>query len=818
MSNFNPRKVEKNISFQKGASIFNKGDDFNKLFYLTSGAIEYFYNDLNGSSKRITSLSAKRFLFPYILMGDKKIPFKVIASSDCTIDAFPFLKNPISFIRDNKKISKVFLNSLLSEFNVLLKNTKMFLTLYYKLEMFYDNCLLYFGNINNNSLVISSGDLNEIIQECDDKIRLFKENSGFFPPDNSLKFFDVNNGRFINKEYKFSLSNTDINVKVINTILSYVKLNSKITDVMISDNPDFIYHLFQIFSEEMNELFNNLTEFYEKFDNKIKLLLSNENNLVKTYLEHMQGSENSNLIEPIIKLIENKYQLIASNYKKYFNIISPDFNLNIIDKTKEKYSKESPKDILSDIEDQKNQDDEDIDLDNVIEKQSKRKNKLKMSKTLTELIHYVDYDDDQTELLVKPLNVLLKSENKFSDNDKLRKARKLIKREYWELYSNVLTQKFVKKKKTNKYIENFLKYGILDERLVSKEHYKGITKFKDNTFSDYSIYNSLDWIKLILDEKREPSINDLGQSFKEILREDSKKSEKHRDKRPMIEKRLAFELDNIFAKGARILTDSPLTALPFFVSEKVPGEVNKSFITNEEFSNTVNEIINLDYSLFFKLKIFRTDKNAEIYQQEVLPEFIRVPVIGSKVVMWQEQSGRKGPARFIVPMFFTGNLKKSLIQAFGTYRWEYCKAEKGPSWTDPVEGGITGKYFDYINFYKKSMSLSLEAKQKIKETFAKYRTDREKFQADYFDWLEFESRGIIKVNAMVREILITEIPFPKKKLEELKRVPVFDKLIFRFFNKRRRLIQKEARKFRKYEDENGQIPEVLQKYLDMLKK
>ena len=36
-----------------------------------------------------------------------------------------------------------------------------------------------------------------------------------------------------------------------------------------------------------------------------------------------------------------------------------------------------------------------------------------------------------------------------------------------------------------------------------------------------------------------------------------------------------------------------------------------------------------------------------------------------------------------------------------SFRWEINRAIKGPSWADPVDGGITGLYIDYIEFYKK---------------------------------------------------------------------------------------------------------------------
>ena len=43
-----------------------------------------------------------------------------------------------------------------------------------------------------------------------------------------------------------------------------------------------------------------------------------------------------------------------------------------------------------------------------------------------------------------------------------------------------------------------------------------------------------------------------------------------------------------------------------------------------------------------------------------------------------------------------------MIRAIGGFRWELCRSSKGALWADPVEGGITGAFYDYVTFYKKN--------------------------------------------------------------------------------------------------------------------
>ena len=52
-------------------------------------------------------------------------------------------------------------------------------------------------------------------------------------------------------------------------------------------------------------------------------------------------------------------------------------------------------------------------------------------------------------------------------------------------------------------------------------------------------------------------------------------------------------------------------------------------------------------------------------------------------------------------------------------------------WGDPIEGGVTGEYFDYVNNFRKNSKLSTEAKEKIRDRFKALRTNRDRFADDY---------------------------------------------------------------------------------------
>jgi hypothetical protein len=137
-------------------------------------------------------------------------------------------------------------------------------------------------------------------------------------------------------------------------------------------------------------------------------------------------------------------------------------------------------------------------------------------------------------------------------------------------------------------------------------------------------------------------------------------------------------------------------------------------------------------------------------------------------------------------------------------------------WADPVEGGITGEYFDYVNTYKKNSRLTQEMKEKITERFKSLRTNRDRFADDYLQWIFNEKDGIMKLNTLVREMFFKHVPFKKDVRENLEGMPAFTQMASRYKNISARNYAAYERKFKKYLDAGGYPPEI-QKYMNYLK-
>lgn len=842
MPNFDERILQKGLVFPKGSIIANQSEPLKKLNYIANGSISLFFENISNQDKFVFKTFSKSILLPSLLLTNEKNFLKIIANEDVVIDSYPFQLNPIMFFKQNSPFTKIFIKSILYDFNNVVKQIKSFMELYFLVERIFDNFLIFIGNINSSVILMNLTNLEKSIYDTvEDYKRKFAKNGGFFPNDFNINFFNQDFSKFIEKTYNFSLDHLNCDPEGISLMLAYSKIPQNILDNLIVSTPEFIYYLFKSFSNDLNSILKYIRDYYISLDKKLNLLFSEENNLCITLYNYFESvNKKGTLKDEFKKFISENYYKISSLYKNYFNIISLPFILNqktnslitissdqkgkeelVENKNKETQEKEKSTSSLIDeinaITGTNSKETRKIDIDSLIESKIES-SKIQSSGILNTILNFTNYNHTEGSNLAKALNKLLNFQDKFSDNSELRKIRKIVQKCTWELFL-CSVQKIIKENPKIPYQVNlFLKYCILDERFIIPEHLEFLSKFEDKTYSKYPVFFSLDWLTQIYNGNKVPSVNDLGQNLDEIIKEEERRLLKARDTTPIEIRRLKFEVENIFEKGYRILTDSPLTAIPIFLSERLPKDLNGVIITKKFIEEEVQKIVDIDYSIFYKESLFRRENKVEIFYQEVKPEFIILPTFGSKIIMWQDSSGNKyGPARFLIPQFFMGDFHKSLLRAFGQYRWEICKTFKGPMWADPVDGGITGKYLDYINFYQKSQRLAQEIKEKVKEKFAQFRNDRDKFASDYMDWIDSESKGILKVNTLVREIFIFEIPFKKETLLKLQRIPVFEKLVTQFINRRRQLIAKEMSKFKKFEDENGNYPPEIQKYFEFLK-
>jgi hypothetical protein len=333
-----------------------------------------------------------------------------------------------------------------------------------------------------------------------------------------------------------------------------------------------------------------------------------------------------------------------------------------------------------------------------------------------------------------------------------------------------------------------------------------------------------EFLSRIYNEDEEPSITEMGLSYDKYMGElnkyPSKKKKAELGDAHEVSTKIQYEITNRVASTTSACAGSRLMAFPIFNSHLIKGDPRKFIVTKQKLEEAVRYLINTDYSVFYRETILKLDPNREIIEEEIIPYFILLPTFGTKTMTWQELVGtnKRSRGRVVIPMFFTGDLRKNLAHSFAVFRWELSRSMRGGMWADPVEGGLTGAYYDYVQFFKKNTKLSTEAKERVAERLKSFRNNtRELFADDYILWVTYEREGILKLNSYVRDMFYRLIPFPQQLRAKLENMPAFNESVVRFRNIRNKTIGGYERRYKKYMDDNGNLPPELQNFLDYLK-
>lgn len=443
--------------------------------------------------------------------------------------------------------------------------------------------------------------------------------------------------------------------------------------------------------------------------------------------------------------------------------------------------------------------------------------------SIKQIFQYALVDNNFQSQFYALLNEFKALPQPFSPDMEVRKVRRHITKMYWQLYGQV----FIRQKKDPRVpppVNLMIRFGFMDENMVTPEQLASLHNLvnRNAQSTEIPVYFEQEFLDRIYDGNEMPSINEMGLSYEAYLREVEKSSGRKDEAAPVdpVIKKIVYEIEHRVTETVSICSGSRQTAFPILHSSMIQGNIDNNYINKEKVIALIKEIHDIDYSVFSRETILKIGEAREIIEEEVIPNFILIPCSGSHTMLWQDLEGnnKKSRGRIVIPIFFTGDLRKNLLHTLACFRWELNRTLKGPMWADPVEGGLTGIYFDYVTFYKKNSKLSPEAKAKIAEKFKSIRDNKNRFADDYLLWMLFEKDGIMKMNVITRDIFYKYIPFPKPLRQELEKMPAFSEIAVRFANIRNRALKSYQTKFKKYADANGVYPEEIQKFMDFLEK
>lgn len=444
-----------------------------------------------------------------------------------------------------------------------------------------------------------------------------------------------------------------------------------------------------------------------------------------------------------------------------------------------------------------------------------------LNNSISKISAFAGLAPDEIKHLSGEMKKLREMQNPMDSGGDPRKLRRQLEQSYWKVYEACFKKNEEAGGNVPTPVRMMLNYGYFDEEFLDKEHLVFLYNATDLTRPrlDYPIQHATEWLKKVAGGQEPPSVDEMGLTYFEKLKHEFKDQGWKResdmpDEINTYDRRLSFEINNFLYTNVRLTSGAPTTAFPILNKHHIILPLEKCFVTNERMSSVLDEILGIDYSAFHR-EVLVNDEEAgilkEFIQEQVIPNFIIVPSIGTKVMMWQELSTRNknSTGRIAVPIFSTADLKTLVLEAIGAFRWELTKTIQGADWNNISVPSITAEYTDYVQFYKKNRELSPEIKERLASEFKRFRTDRDRFVNDYLNWIKFEAAGTMKLNRVARGIFYRYVPFAKALRDEMANQPAFADLHNRFTNIRKKKLREFEARYRKYGDFDA-LPEKLQ--------
>lgn len=417
----------------------------------------------------------------------------------------------------------------------------------------------------------------------------------------------------------------------------------------------------------------------------------------------------------------------------------------------------------------------------------------------------------------KVLDVLKKLKslpNPLDTDQSIRKLRREFSMLYWNIWGKAYKNYQENQDKTAQEIQMMIHFAFFDEELLDESHLSFIctqnTQSRKENSLRYPILNIREWLEKIHTKEDSPSVNELGQSYFEKLKQENKNAKWKREADVPAEidtpqKRLDCEIQTFLENNVRLCSGTPMTCLPILNRYQLLWPIEKAFLSKDTIQAKVSSLLAIDYSAFHREVIFSDEELGiikEFIQKQICPYFITIPSTGTKAMMWQEITGRNksSPGRIVLPIFATTDLYTMLAKAVGAFRWEMTKTVMGADWNNLAQPSLTADYTDYVQFYKKNRDLSAEMKEKLNREFKRFRSNRDRFVNDYLSWLQYESQGVMKLNKVLRGIFYRHMPFHRRVRKQIGQQPAFTEFHNRFCNIRARKTRELENRYRKFGD------------------
>ncbi len=421
---------------------------------------------------------------------------------------------------------------------------------------------------------------------------------------------------------------------------------------------------------------------------------------------------------------------------------------------------------------------------------------------------------------------LRNAEDPESIDDDISDLRKAVTREFYEVYKAVFFRSLQFKPPLP--VLMFLYFGYADEVLAGRKYtaYLANLALKLEGFSGSGVYTFYDWLKEIFCGRKDPSRDDFDTDYTDMihkLRVQNKiDAVEEKDRLSDGYARVSFELDNFFRSADKVTYGRITTFCPVFMEKTCIKDPSGMFVDRDVIQEALDKIKAVDYTVFYRESLDQKHLNVmgkETIHLEYLPDFILMPNMGTRAVMWQEIEGkvRNSPSRMAISVFHAEDIQGTMIRLAGDFRWEMCKRVQGARWNDVTEHSLTSEYFDYVQFYRKNRDLSPEIKEKIRSALQRAKNSyKEMFIRDYIVWILYEGNASPRLNRVARQIIYNYCPFDSERSAKNRTNPIYTELIDRGEIKRAQKLHRLEQMMKKLKNSGQEIPETLRDEIDYI--
>ena len=453
---------------------------------------------------------------------------------------------------------------------------------------------------------------------------------------------------------------------------------------------------------------------------------------------------------------------------------------------------------------------------------------ISLQDSLDVILSYADCPKDTNINFKKYITEYKKLEDKSSTEDFAISLRKKITVLFHEIYNSAFVIS-IQDKNIPTILKMFFLFGYVDEELAGIQNacylYGIANDFHGN--SEYGVYTFYEWLMAIYKGDKEPCRNEFDVDYGAYVHDlklhnkiDAKMEELMLSD---MAQKVDYELNNMFTNVNKITFGQISNYCPVLSESNILKSLEHSQLSASAIKENLDRIRQLDYSAYYREMLYaNTDLgiNKEMIQVEILPDFILMPGIGTRGVMWQEIEGKRRttPSRMMLPVFYMPDLFEAITRLTGEFRWEMCKRVQGARWNDAAEHSLTSDYFDYLQFYRKNNELSPDTKEKIRLSLIRSKNSfKESFVRDYIIWIVFESSGSPRLNKSVRSVLLTHCPFSANLIQSLKNNPMYTESITHYETKRLQKLHHYELILQKAKNLNKKVPQEIIEQIEFIK-